>query len=153
MDYNVEAVSLQGGPAIAIRETCRMEDLPQFLTDAFTELDAYARDAGARETAPRLARYLAVLPEAFDVEAVIPVDTPVAGSGRIHPVELEGGPAVQVLYVGPYEGLGQVYQAVEEWVREHQLAAIAPVREVYLTGPETPPAEHRTLVVQPIAES
>jgi len=153
MDYNVEAVSLERGPAIAIRETCTMEDLPQFLANAFTELDAYARDAGAKASAPPLARYLAVLPEAFDVEAVIPVDTTVPGSGRIHPVELEGGPAVQVLYVGPYEGLGQVYQAVESWIHEHQLAAIAPVREVYLTGPETPPAEHRTLIVQPVAES
>jgi effector-binding domain-containing protein len=80
------------------------------------------------------------------------VAVPVSESGRVHPVEVNGGPAVQVLHCGPYEGLMAAYAAVERWLSEHHARPAGPPREVYLNSPNevSGPSEYRTLVVQPI---
>jgi effector-binding domain-containing protein len=67
------------------------------------------------------------------------------------PVLLDGGPAVQVKHIGPYEDLGQTYVILEKWLEQHHRTRAGAVREVYLSGPAVPPAEHVTVVIQPLA--
>jgi effector-binding domain-containing protein len=93
-----------------------------------------------------------VAPDSVDVEAVFPVGGPVAPAGRVHAVGLEGGPAVQALHAGPYDQLHGAYAALERWLQEHGAKPAGPVREICLTGPGVPPAQHETLIVQPIAK-
>jgi effector-binding domain-containing protein len=150
MDYGFDEVQVAAGPGIAIRERHPIAELPSFFAAAFTELDALARASGAQIAGPPFARYFSISPEAVDVEAVFPLVAPVQGSGRVRAIELEGGRAVQALHAGPYEQLHGVYQALERWLQEHGATPAGPVREIYLTGPEVPPAQHQTLVVQPI---
>jgi len=138
---------------MAIREKHPIADLPEFFMGAFTELQERATAAGAKLTAPPFARYFSMPPDDIDVEAVFPVDVPVQAEGRVHPIVLEGGSAVEVLHIGPYDGLGAAYGAIEAWLKAHGVCAGGPPREVYLSGPGVNPAEIRTLVVQPIAEA
>jgi AraC family transcriptional regulator len=150
MDTPPELTTLPSGPAIAIRAQVTIAELPGFFGSAFGELAACAADQIA---GPPFAIYHAFDPARVDVEAVMPLRAPVAPRGRATPIDLAGGPAVQVRHVGPYEELAASYQTIEAWLAEHHRVRSAPMREVYLTGPSVPPAEHVTLVIQPVQAS
>ncbi|HEX6032359.1 MAG TPA: GyrI-like domain-containing protein [Tepidiformaceae bacterium] len=149
--YTIEEVEMPATEGVGIRETVRMEDLPQFFGGAFGEIAQYIQEAGAEYTGPPFARYPS-MPEggSIDVEAVFPVSRTLEGKGRVRPVHLEATRAIQTTHTGPYSGLSDAYEALEAWVGEHHRAASDAPREVYLTGPEVPEEQHQTLVVQPI---
>lgn len=132
-----------------------MEDLPAFLMAAFPELATFVAAKGALITGTALARYFDVGEDGADVEVVIPVAEPVEGEGRVQPVHLPAGRAIQSLHVGPYEEILPVYHAIEEWLAENQKAPADGIREVYLNGPDESgaPRGPETLVVQPFTEA
>jgi effector-binding domain-containing protein len=99
---------------------------------------------------PPFARYHAFDPARIDVEAVMPLRGPVAVTGRVQAIRLDGGPAVQVRHVGPYEELATTYGSIERWMEEQHRRPADAMREVYLTGPATPLAEQVTIVIQPL---
>ncbi|MBS1120586.1 MAG: AraC family transcriptional regulator [Deltaproteobacteria bacterium] len=150
MDTEPEITNLQSGPAIAIRAQLATAELPRFFGSAFGELAACGADQIA---GPPFAIYHSFDPAHIDVEAVMPLRSPVAPRGRITPIVLAGGPAVQIRHVGPYEELGTSYTTIQHWMEEHHHAKAGPVREVYLSPPTVPPAEHVTLVIQPLETS
>jgi AraC family transcriptional regulator len=147
MDTPPEVTNLPPGPALAIRAQVSMTELPHFFGTAFSELAACAADQIA---GPPFAIYHAFDPAGIDVEAVMPVRSAVPPRGRVTPIVVDGGPAVQVRHVGPYEELGTAYTAIHDWLEQHQRTAAGPLREVYLTPPTVPAAEHVTLVIQPL---
>ncbi len=91
-------------------------------------------------------------PDDIDVEIGIPI-TPDAKSTREVGMRrlLPGGPVAYTVHVGPYESIGQAYEALYGWLRHHRYEAKGPPREVYLVGPgQGSPAEHRTEIEVPI---
>ncbi len=148
MDTAPEVIQLEPGPAISIRAQVPLSELPSFFADAFHEL---AGCGAAQIAGPPFAIYHSFDPARIDVEAVMPVRATVAPIGRVQPVSLTGGPAVQVRHVGPYDQVGSAYQSIERWMTDHQRARAGAFREVYLTEPSVPAAEHITLVIQPLA--
>lgn len=147
MDTAPELIDLAPSPAIAIRAHVPLAQLQTFFGSAFLELVACAGDAVA---GPPLALYHSFDPAEVDVEAVVPVRTPVEVAGRIHPLPLGGGAAIQVRHIGPYTELGEAYHALDQWLVDHSRARADVVREVYLTDPTVPADELVTLVIQPI---
>ncbi|MCX5745524.1 MAG: GyrI-like domain-containing protein [Proteobacteria bacterium] len=109
-------------------------------------------DAGADKIAgPPFAVYHAFDPVKIDVEAAMPLRTPMEVTvGDVHAISIQGGPAVEVQHVGPYDTIGSAYFAIEEWLTDHQRARGAAIREVYLSEPTTPSDERVTLVIQPL---
>ena len=54
-------------------------------------------------------------------------------------------------HVGPYEALPQAYEAIQAWMqREGREPANHVMWEEYVTGPETPSAQTRTIVYWPL---
>jgi effector-binding domain-containing protein len=152
MRSRVEEVSLTPVHAVAIRATVPQEALPAFFGSAFHELEEVARKAGTERSGPPFARYHSVPPAPIDVEVIMPVSKTIAPSGRVCPVELPAGQAVQVRHFGPYDDMGPAYAALGMWMSEHGLQPSDAVREVYLTSPQTvpDPAKWETLVIQPV---
>ena len=150
MDTRPETITLTPGPALAIRDQVATEGLPAFFGGAFPELFACA---GAQAAGPPFARYHHFDVKTVDVEVIVPVRAPVAGTGRIHAIELTGGPAVQIQHVGPYEQLSETYATMERWIADHHQVRTDAIREVYLTSPGEvrDPGQWITLVVQPVA--
>jgi effector-binding domain-containing protein len=151
MDTPPEITTLAGGPALAIRAQVAIADLPGFFGGAFAEL---FHRAGGQAAGPPFARYHRVGPVDTDVEVIVPVRARVSGEGRVHAIDLEGGPAVQIRHVGPYDQLHTTYEAVDRWIADHHRERADAVREVYLTSPqEVPdPASWVTLVIQPLRD-
>lgn len=147
MDTSPETLQLSPAHALAIRAHVPMAGLPAFFGAAFAELAALA---GTQMAGPPFAMYHVVSAADVDVSAVVPLRAPVAARGRAVALELAGGPAVQVRHVGPYEELGATYASLDRWLAAHHRTRADAVREVYLTGPEVPPARRVTLVIQPL---
>jgi effector-binding domain-containing protein len=153
MDHAIQEVMLASQRGISIRATVPMPDLPRFFGEAFHELETAVIAAGEHPTTPPFAQYFSVAPQGVDVEVVMPADAPLQARGRVHPVSLPGGPAVQIRHVGPYDGLAAAYRSIEGWMLMHGRKPSGPPREVYLTDPRLvpDPAHWETLVIQPIA--
>jgi len=150
MDDTIETVTLEALRGLALRRTVPMEGLPDFFDEAFTGVGAAAGPAIA---GPPFAQYHSVDPAAVDVEVVFPIAGPVTAPANMQVLDLPAGEAAQVLHIGPYDAMEPVYQAIEAWMTEKGRTAGGPPREVYLTSPADglPPAQHRTLVIQPLA--
>ena len=153
MNYEVQTATLPPSEAVAIRTRIPMAELPQFIGAAFHELTAALSAAGASMAGPPFARYYSLSPGSVDVEAVMLADKPVAATGRVHPLHLNGARAAIVRHVGPYDAMKPAYDAIAEWMSQNGKHAADAPREVYLTSPaEVPdPAKWVTLVEQPIA--
>ena len=147
MDSKPEVIQLAPGPGLAIRAQLPQRDLPDFFGGAFHELVACAGDQIA---GPPFAIYHSFDPVTIDVSAIVPVRNKVAPRGRVIAIELAGGPAVQIKHVGPYEDLGETYRALQDWLERNHRTREGAVRELYVSMPTVPPAEHVTYVIQPL---
>lgn len=149
MDTAPELVDLRPSLGIAIRERVPVSQLPAFFGAAFTELGALG---GAQAAGPPFAIYHAFDREAVDVSAAMPLRAQVAATGRVVPIELAGGPAIQVTHVGPYDELSATYGAIEKWIADHHRQRAGAPREIYMTMPTVPATQQVTLVVQPLEQ-
>ncbi|HEU4729091.1 MAG TPA: GyrI-like domain-containing protein [Kofleriaceae bacterium] len=147
MDTAPEITNLKAGPAIAIRAQVAFSELPAFFSGAFHELAECGADKAA---GPPFAIYHSFDPPRLDVEAAMPLRSEVPVHGRVHAIDLAGGPAVQIRHVGPYEDLGTAYTSLDRWITDHHYVRAAAIREVYVTPPGGPPTELVTLLVQPL---
>lgn len=152
MNLRFEEVSLRPAHGLAVRATVPVDELPRFFGAAFQELMQAVRVAGSQFAGPPLARYHGQ-PPLLEVEAIIPVTTAVGSQGRVEPITLSGGRAVQVRHVGAYDTLSQAYETLRQWMEAHQVRPTEEPREVYLSDPNvvSDPGRLETLIVQPIA--
>ena len=65
--------------------------------------------------------------------------------------QLPAGTFATLLHVGPYDTVAGTYDAVVAWIGDHDLAVAGPPREVYLSPPDTPPEQIRTIIEFPAA--
>jgi effector-binding domain-containing protein len=88
----------------------------------------------------------------IDAEIGWPLDAPLDGGTDLEARELPSGPAAVVTYFGPYDGVGEAYEAIMAWCREHGREPSGSPWESYFTDPtaEPDPAKWRTDVVWPL---
>ncbi len=57
------------------------------------------------------------------------------------------GHSIQVMHVGPYDEVGKVFSALDEFARSKGWAALGPGHEIYISDPRrVPPARLKTIV-------
>lgn len=82
--------------------------------------------------------------EAIDVELICPVGPGVTGpvltpaGRRLEMRTVPGGEAAVLVHVGPYDTIGEAYQALAGWIGGHGYQVAGPPSEVYLTSPQDP---------------
>jgi effector-binding domain-containing protein len=81
----------------------------------------------------------------------MPAPADARGGGRVEPYTVPGGTVAWTMHRGPYEGIGAAYAAVWGWMEENGRESAGPMRDVYLTDPESvPPEEYLTEVQWPV---
>lgn len=81
-----------------------------------------------------------------DVEAAWPVADPALSNRTLPAVR-----AASYMYVGPYEGLTEPYEAIYAWINANGYQALTPMREVSINDPaDTPPDKLVTHIQIPI---
>jgi effector-binding domain-containing protein len=124
------------------------------LGNAFGEIYGHLGAQGAVPEGPPFVIYHGTPAggEPFDIEVCAPVPVPVQPPPGWRTQELPAGLFATLLHVGPYDSIGAAYAAMTAWIGEHGLAMAGPPREVYLSEPETPPDQVRTILELPVVE-
>ena len=89
--------------------------------------------------------------DAFEVEAGFPVTPAIPGEGELEASMLPGGEAAATTHIGPYDAMRPTYEAITEWLGEHDAVPAGAPWEVYLSDPDDQPdpATWRTDIIQP----
>ncbi len=148
MTHEVTLLELVEQPTAVVCGQLTVAELPAWLGVVFGEVIGVLTAQGLAPAGMPFCRYRPVA-GGFDVEAGFPCSAPVSAQGRVEPSALPAGPAATTRHVGPYEGLGDAYAAVEQWLAEHGRQVAGAPWEYYLDGPEVPPEHIRTDVVFP----
>jgi effector-binding domain-containing protein len=140
-------------PALAVRLSTPVAGIPAALAEALPEVWHAAEAIGLAPDGPPYTRYFSEPADVVEYEAgvTLPAAAP-AGQGRAVPTALPGGTMAVAWHVGPYETLGDTYEALLAWIAGQGRTVAGPMWEVYWTDPDTaPPEEWRTEVIVPLA--
>ena len=156
MSPTVTTIDLPEQRVVAIRERHAPADIPSFLGGAFADLFGRLGLMGAHPAGAPFVTYHHFGSDEIDAEVCVPVDRAVGSSGRVQSLTVPAMTVARTLHVGPYDQIGPAHLAVTDWLAEHDLDPIGPVRERYLVGPGDfgNPRDYRTEVevpFQPVA--
>ena len=135
-----------------IRLTIPREEIRNVMGPGIAELMAAVAAQSITPTGPWFSHHLRMLPDIFDFEICVPVDSPVEPVGRVKAGQLPVTRVARTIYRGPYEGLGDAWGEFMGWIAAQGLTPREDLWERYLTGPESnpDPATWRTELNRPL---
>jgi effector-binding domain-containing protein len=140
--------------AAVVRDELPMARLSELFDRAFHTVIAACDAQGVPVVGPPFGFYPRMPGETVEVAAGFPVARPITASGEVEPMVLPGGRMVRGVHVGPFESLGQTYEALMAWVGAQGLTLAEGMWETYLTDPSavSDPGEWQTLILWPLRE-
>jgi len=143
----MEITDLPSQPVVAIKVSAPREKMADEIRRIYTALAAYMQAQGVEAAGPPYASFQFV-GDQMTLDAGFPVAEALPGEGEIVAGELPGGKHAVSLHVGPFDQVGETYEALFRWIAEQGLRPAGGPREVYLTDPQsTTPDQLRTEVV------
>ena len=151
MPYNCELVEQEPQPALSIRTTTSIKNLPQELAKAYGAIGQYLGQLGEQPAGAPYAAYFNWDKSNLEVEIGFPVSKALPEKDEIKSTELPAGKIARCLYTGPYKEIEPAYNALTEWVKENGYEATGVSYEFYLNDPgEVSPSELLTQIVFPL---
>ncbi|UCH13218.1 MAG: GyrI-like domain-containing protein [Bacteroidales bacterium] len=150
---DIEVKEIEASKALTIRATTPSGEISTKLGEIYQDIIDCMNENEIEMAGPPFARYYSWDPEGdTDLEAGMPVYEEAECEGVIEFVELPACKVVTSLHVGPYESLGPVYEAIQEYIDKKGLKINGAVWEVYLTDPATEPDpnNYKTQVYYPV---
>jgi effector-binding domain-containing protein len=149
---HAEVIELEPQSVAVVEGEVAIPELPAFFEDAFTTVMAALQRHGIEPTGPPIGLYPSAPTDRVEVAAGFPTAEPIEADGRVVPVELPGGRAVEAVHVGPYDTMETTYAELQEWMAAEHLEPVGPMWECYLSDPsaEPDPSTWRTRIVWPI---
>jgi effector-binding domain-containing protein len=150
-DFKVEELPVQ--PALAIRETAALAEIPAKMGECFAALGRHFGERRIPFAGHPFAYYHSWSDTATVMDVGFPVPPGTAGEGRIQAVTLPGGRIVTGTHVGPYDKIVETYNAMDMWMKSNGLTPAGHMWETYLTDPqaEPDPAKWVTRLFWPVA--
>jgi effector-binding domain-containing protein len=151
MTYEITRLEEPARHLAVTRFVARPDEIGGHIGGAFGTVAAHLGRLGITPVGAAVACYRMGGP-AFEVRAGFEVDEPVEPQGSIEPWVLPAGDALTTVHVGPYEELTKAYEALEARARELGVTLDpATMWEEYMSGPEVPPEQMRTVIHWPLA--
>jgi len=154
MPYDVRIKEQGAQPIVSVRTHTSLARISETMGQAFGEIFGYLGQLGVQPAGPPLSIYHdpEFKEDDLDIEIGVPCERRLAGKGHLDGRELPGGPVATTLHAGPYDSIGQAYQALYAWIQEHGHETDGPPREVYLVsfGQTQNPDEFRTELAWPL---
>lgn len=136
--------------AAVMKATLRTDELGGWISSAFDRVAEYLGRHRLTPNGMPFARHV-LADHTFEVEVGYPVAASIEGDGTVQPSSLPGGSVVVAWHIGPYDQLGETYQAVDEWLKAEGGTRTGDAWEIYHDPPVGDPRFWRTEVVQPFA--
>ncbi len=142
MSQPCELKNLPAQPTLCIRATTKEEDIPQLFDHAYGAIFAHLASQGQQPASAPYAAYFNMDMQNLQMEIGFPVSQALPGAGEIVSGELPAGAYAVTIHHGPYQKLGDSYQALAEWVKASGYTATGTAYEIYLTDPTTVAPQH-----------
>ncbi len=139
-------------PILFIQRQVAPAELQGVFAECFPQIFGHCMQAGHAIAGHPMARYISAEEPLFTVDCIIPLQQAAPGEGEIQAGTLQAGPVAFATHSGPYEGLGQSYDAIERWIADNGLTKNGAAWEWYITDPgdEPDPAKWATEIYWPI---
>jgi len=151
MDYRIEVVELKPQPVLVIETEVTPSALGGALATILPTVHRFAETREAPITGMPFMRYLAMT-DHFRIDAGVPIAEPISGEGEIECRELPGGRAATTLFLGPYDKVGNAWDAIYGWCDERGIERRFGGWDVYENDPTevSDPNAYRTRLYLPL---
>jgi len=154
MSYPIEIVVRPVQATVSVRTRTSVSELPDLIGKTFGQIAEYLGKVGAQPAGPPFAAYYNMDMQDLDVEIGFPVNEAPAGESDVQPAEIPGGKFAACLYTGPYAEIESGYNALADWLKEHDQEATGVCYEVYLNDPSVTPQEQlQTQILFPLKDT
>lgn len=151
MNSEVKEIETVSQPALSIRETVKVADIPASMGKAFMEVWTYMQRKNIAPANAPFAYYHSWSSGEVEMECGFPTASPIPGEGMIKAFSLPAVKAVTSTHIGPYSTIMETYAIIEGYIRAHGLEPVGPMWEVYLNDPSmVAPEELMTQIIWPI---
>jgi effector-binding domain-containing protein len=149
-----ELVEVEPVTTAVVRGVVPVAGLREFFDVSFRDLARTTAGQGIALLGPAFALYRGPFGDTVDLEAGFPVDRPVQPEGDVVPSSLPDGRVARVTHHGSFDGLGETWMRLADWLRAKGLAPSDRRWESYLTqpSPEMDPRELRTELSWPVED-
>lgn len=137
---------------VGIRATVAPNEMSKVLATILPEVSKHAAKVRAPMSGPPFTRYYKVTEKELEIEAGIPLRSPIASEDKFVASELPGGKTAVTWHIGGYHELQKSHKRLEEWIKSQGLEPRAAPWEIYWTDPglEPDPAKWRTQIFWPV---
>lgn len=137
-----------------IHLTIPAADCQKLFGPAVGELMAALAAQGIAPIGPLFSHHLKNPTAIFDFEIGVPVAVPVAAAGRVAPGQLPAVTVARTVYHGPYEGLGNAWGELSNWIAANSHRPAINLWENYVSGPADSgdPVTWRTELNRPLVD-
>ena len=148
MAYEIEIIEANPQPALVVEAECKPGEFGDVLANSFGRVFQHMGMSGGQPHGMPFMRYLDMRDDYFKIQAGIPSDLP--GEGDIQAIELPGGKLATILFLGPYDEVGEAWDQLRAWAAERDLDMMGGW-DVYENDPDTvsDPSELRTRIYLP----
>ncbi|MEM9456241.1 MAG: GyrI-like domain-containing protein [Myxococcota bacterium] len=152
VNYDITIQNIESTTLICKSARCEQAAIAKHLGQILPAVFQHVTTAGIEMVGPPTTIYQEWGPGVVTIQAGIPVVPGAEGHEEFEVVVFEAGPAAVTIHTGSYDGLGDAYAAVEQYLRQVGRKPNGPVREVYLTDPgEVPnPEDWKTQIIWPV---
>lgn len=152
--YSVQLKEVPAHAFLSIRQRTPVAALLETMTAASSSLLGYLEEIGVVPAGSWFTLYhnTDYNDVEVDVEICIPTPRLSPSRGEIRQGSFPAQTQAWTLHKGPYERIGQAYQALQNWLDEHGYAPAGPIRDLCLVGPAGvgDPSRYRTEVAWPV---
>ncbi len=147
-----QIVQTAAQPVALIHLTIPKADIQKMMGPGISEVLSTIAAQGIAATGPWLTHHLRMDPQTWNFEISVPVASPVNPAGRVKPGTLRAARVARTNYHGPYEGLGDAWGELMQWIAANGHTPAADLWECYAAGPESgpDPAKWRTELNRPL---
>lgn len=152
--FNIEVKKMDGYKALVLKADIPTSQIGEKMGEMYGKLFSYIQDQNIETAGPTFAVYYSFDPNGnTSFEVGVPVKSKVNGNGEVQFKEYPPTKAVTAMYMGSYDKMEPVYQALEKYIQDNNLKKEGTSWEVYYTDPnEVKPEDNQTLVYFPIKE-
>jgi effector-binding domain-containing protein len=153
MAYEVTIAEMTPEPVAGVRGTYRIADLAEVMGREFGRIMVAIAAQGARPAGSALTIYHGWTEDEVDAEIAFTIEGDFVPQEDVKPGTLPGGRVATTVHVGPYDQLGEAYEAIQRHAEANGLALAELMWERYLTDPAVEPDlnKHVTEVFWPLA--
>jgi effector-binding domain-containing protein len=141
VDYQIGEKELQTQLALAHRAPVTMATIGDGVGAAFGVLMEHGGKTGAQWAGPPFVLYPEVCDGEFEITVCMPVAPGAEDGAGVTLEHVPGGLVATTVHVGPYSEVGKAYAALQKWMTDNGRRPAGMVREIYLSDPNTVPAE------------